>query len=143
MAETLGEPLATPFDGLTRTFPRPEALTGLEKPVEDLLGPLGIIGSRARSIAALAQSLVGGRIRLSPEADPAAEMEKLMALPGLGPWTAHYLALRALGWPDAFPATDYGVRKALGGLGPREATALAESWRPWRGYATINLWNSL
>ena len=66
-----------------------------------------------------------------------------MELPGIGVWTAHYIALRAMGWADAFPYTDYGVKKALAPRSPKEILALGECWRPWRGYATINLWNSL
>ena len=70
-------------------------------------------------------------------------MEKLLALPGIGPWTVQYIAMRALSWPDAFPHTDYGVKKALGTIPPEAILKLSEAWRPWRSYATINLWNWL
>jgi AraC family transcriptional regulator of adaptative response / DNA-3-methyladenine glycosylase II len=96
------------------------------------------------SIFSLAKALVAGQINLSAKvSDPKAEMEKLIKMPGLGPWTVQYLAMRALAWPDAFPYTDSGVKKALSGLTATEILKLAESWRPWRAYATIALWNSL
>ena len=76
-------------------------------------------------------------------ARPEIEMKKLMAIPGIGPWTAQYIAMRAMGWPDAFPHTDYGVKKALAPHTAGEILDLAEAWRPWRAYATVNLWNSL
>lgn len=142
-AEAFGSPLATPFPELTHTFPTHTAIAGLAPPVEDTFGPLGIIRSRARSIFALAAALAEGALTLSRHADPEKEMRALRALPGFGPWTAEYIAMRALGWPDAFPHTDYGVKKALAGLTPKEIANVAEKWRPWRAYATIALWNSL
>ena len=143
LAQTFGQPLDTPFPELTHTFPRPETLAALPQPIENHLGPLGVIGSRARSIRALAEALTAGHITLSPQADPEAEMGALLALPGFGPWTVHYLAMRALSWPDAFPHTDHGVKKALSGLTQKQILDLAAQWSPWRSYATINLWNSL
>ncbi len=143
LAETFGEPLTTPWPELTVTFPGPERFRALSPPIEDHLGPLGLIGSRARSLLALAAALAEGRLTLSPAADPEAEMARLAELPGFGPWTVHYLAMRGLSWPDAFPHTDYGVKKALPGLSEKQILAAAEAWRPWRSYAVINLWNSL
>ncbi len=143
MATYLGEPLQTPFKELNVTFPTIERICALEEPIEDHLGPLGVIATRARSIRALAEALRQGVIRLGPGADPEREMAGLAALPGFGPWTVQYLAMRALGWPDAFPHTDYGVRKALGNLPAREILALARNWAPWRSYATLSLWNHL
>jgi AraC family transcriptional regulator of adaptative response / DNA-3-methyladenine glycosylase II len=105
---------------------------------------LGITRARARSVFSLAQALTRGQLRLSPQvANPEAEMEKLLEMPGFGPWTVQYLAMRALAWPDAFPHTDHGVKKALHGLDAAEILRLSEAWRPWRSYATIALWNSL
>jgi Adenosine deaminase len=143
LAENLGEKINTPFDELKYTFPSPEKIHGLAGPVEDHLGPLGITGARARSIYALANALITGQITLSHYADPEVEMKKLLELPGFGPWTVQYVGMRALGWPDAFPHTDYGVKKALPGLTPAGIVELSQSWRPWRSYATIALWNSL
>jgi 3-methyladenine DNA glycosylase/8-oxoguanine DNA glycosylase len=120
-----------------------QEILALPPPVENSLGPLGITRLRAHSIAALAEALVTGTISLAPPADPEAEMEKLLKLPGFGPWTVNYIALRTLGWPDAFPHTDYGIKKALSGRSPDAILSLAQAWRPWRAYAAVNLWNSL
>ena len=142
-AETFGVKVTTPFDRLNRTFPAPDAICALEAPVEDHLGPLGITRVRARSIRALAEAIVTGSISVSPGADPELEMDKLLRLPGFGPWTVQYIGMRAFGWPDAFPHTDYGVKKALCEMTPTEILELSQAWRPWRSYATISLWNSL
>jgi AraC family transcriptional regulator of adaptative response / DNA-3-methyladenine glycosylase II len=104
---------------------------------------LGIIAARSRSIFALADALVNRQITLSPSADIEKEMQKLLALPGFGPWTVNYIAMRALAWPDAFPHTDYGIKKALSGMTEAEIVKLANTWRPWRAYGAMNLWNSL
>ncbi len=114
LATAFGGAVETPFPGLDRVFPTPEDICRLGEPIEARLGPLGVIGARARSIAALARAMAGGAIDLSPAADSEREMERLLALPGFGPWTVQYLALRALGWPDAFPHTDYGGEKGHG-----------------------------
>jgi AraC family transcriptional regulator of adaptative response / DNA-3-methyladenine glycosylase II len=148
LAQTFGTPTETPFPELTHAFPLPSDILALKsasptKDVADHLGPLGITGARCRSIAALATVLDSGFIRLDNTADPALQMERLLELPGFGPWTVQYVAMRALGYPDAFPHTDYGVKKALEPRTAKEMLALSEAWRPWRSYATINLWNSL
>jgi AraC family transcriptional regulator of adaptative response / DNA-3-methyladenine glycosylase II len=82
-------------------------------------------------------------LELAPNADIEATLAKLQALPGIGEWTAQYIAMRALAWPDAFPHTDLGVMKALGEKRPRKVLERAQAWRPWRAYAVIHLWNSL
>jgi AraC family transcriptional regulator of adaptative response / DNA-3-methyladenine glycosylase II len=145
LVEAHGLPVQTGVEGLTHVFPTPEAIVALERRgrIEDSLGPLGIIAARARAILALARMLVQGDIRLNPSAQPEAEMEKLVTIHGIGPWTAKYIAMRAMGWPDAFLETDHGVKKALAPRTTREISALAETWRPWRSYAMVNLWNSL
>lgn len=143
MALHFGAEIATPFPELTRAFPSPETIAELSGEPESHLGPLGIIRTRARSIRALAEALLRDGLRLSPAADPDPQMEALLALPGFGQWTAQYVAMRALAWPDAFPHTDLGVKKALAGRSDREILAMAEAWRPWRSYATMNLWHSL
>ena len=81
-----------------------------------------------------------GEIRLDQSADPAEEMKKLRAIRGIGSWTAQYIAMRTMGWPDAFLETDAGVKHALPDRTPKELLALAERWRPWRSYAVVNLW---
>jgi AraC family transcriptional regulator of adaptative response / DNA-3-methyladenine glycosylase II len=78
-----------------------------------------------------------------PNADIEATLERLRALPGVGEWTAQYIAMRALSWPDAFPHTDLGLMKALGETGARQVLAAGEAWRPWRAYAVMHLWQSL
>ncbi len=143
LAARLGEPLQTPFKELTVTFPTVERICALPLPVADHLGPLGVTGARARSIRSLAEALQQGAIRLGPGADPEREMASLAVLPGFGPWTVQYLAMRAMGWPDAFPHTDHGVRKALGNLTSKEILERAREWAPWRSYATVSLWSSL
>jgi AraC family transcriptional regulator, regulatory protein of adaptative response / DNA-3-methyladenine glycosylase II len=143
VAGELGESVGTPFKDLSVTFPTIERICDLELPVEDRLGPLGVMGASARSIRALAEALKMGTIQLGPGADPEREMENMAALPGFGPWTVQYVAMRVLGWPDAFPHTDYGVKKALGNLTSREILTLAKEWSPWRAYATMSLWKHL
>ncbi len=136
-----GIPLKTGVEGLTHIFPSPEAVLALDVPVENRLGPLGISGARSRSIRELAGFFSGRRPDLA--LPPEELIEKLLAIPGVGAWTAQYIAMRAFGWPDAFPHTDYGVKKALAPRTEKGVLALAETWRPWRGYATVNLWNFL
>ena len=70
-------------------------------------------------------------------------MKQLRAIPGIGEWTAQYIAMRALSWPDAFPHTDLGIRKALGENNPGKILKMTEKWRPWRAYAALHLWASL
>ncbi len=142
-AAAFGEKIVTPFAELAFTFPQSDRIYALGIPIENHLGPLGIIGTRARSIFALAEALETGAIVFSHGADPEQEMEKLLKLPGLGPWTVQYIAMRVLGWPDAFLSTDYGVKKALSHMTPPEILTLSQAWSPWRSYATITLWNFL
>lgn len=140
LAESLGEPLETPFDDLSRSFPNAVRLAEAD---ESLLGGLGIIRSRVRAIRALASACAAGDLELSPGVNVESTLRKLRALPGIGDWTAQYIAMRALSWPDAFPHSDFGVMKALGATRPRQALLTAEPWRPWRAYAVMHLWHSL
>ena len=137
IAERFGTPLADAPAGLVRTFPGAETLAAA--PAAEIAA-LGMPGQRARTIVALARAVADG-LDLSPAADPEATLARLEAIPGIGPWTAHYVALRALGWPDAFLHTDLGVMRALGERRPARVLARAEAWRPWRGYALIHLWH--
>jgi AraC family transcriptional regulator of adaptative response / DNA-3-methyladenine glycosylase II len=137
IASRFGVALATPAAGLTTTFPDASALAS--QPVE-AVATVGMPQSRARTIIALAQAVVDG-LDLSPRADVESTLAELLKIPGIGPWTAQYVALRALGWPDAFLPTDLGVRRALGDEGERRVLARAEQWRPWRAYAVIHLWS--
>jgi AraC family transcriptional regulator of adaptative response / DNA-3-methyladenine glycosylase II len=100
-------------------------------------------GARARTVRALARAVADGALELMPNADLEATLERLRALPGVGEWTAQYIAMRALAWPDAYPHTDHGVMKALGTKDARRALEAGDAWRPWRAYAVMHLWNSL
>jgi AraC family transcriptional regulator of adaptative response / DNA-3-methyladenine glycosylase II len=134
----VGRRIAGGTDGLTHLFPSPAALAAAN------LDGLGLTGARARALRALAHAVAEGALDLgAPVEDVAAGLE---ALPGLGRWTAQYVALRALGEPDAFPAADLVLRRmAADGGTPLSARALeahAEAWRPWRGYAVLHLWRA-
>ena len=137
-----GTPVETGVGGLTHVFPSPADIIASEGEISGHLGPLGIISARARTILALAHSFEEGGIDFELCADPEAEMKKLMSIPGIGSWTAKYIAMRTMEWPDAFLETDAGIKKALAPRPVREMLAISEAWRPWRSYATINLWNS-
>ncbi|HNJ96726.1 MAG TPA: DNA-3-methyladenine glycosylase, partial [Ilumatobacteraceae bacterium] len=136
-----GEPLARPVGGVTHAFPSAATIAGMT--------PADFAMPRARGAALInaCARLADGTIVLDAGSDRLAATAALEALPGLGPWTAGYIAMRALGDPDVFLPTDVGVRNALRALGadssPKAATALAERWRPWRSYALHHLWASL
>ena len=98
--------------------------------------------ARGRALVGLARALADGEVALDRSMDRDAVRERLLALPGIGPWTAGYVALRALGDPDVFLPTDLGVRQAMARLGEHPA-ADPETWRPWRSYALLHLWSSL
>jgi AraC family transcriptional regulator of adaptative response / DNA-3-methyladenine glycosylase II len=145
LAAAHGEPLPEGLadEQLTHAFPSAAALAAADP------SALPLTRARAHALVTLCTALVAedGSLVLDPGADRDAARERLLALPGIGPWTAEYVAMRALGDPDAFPATDLGVRKALERAGrrgdPRAAIQLAERWRPWRAYAVQHLWASL
>jgi AraC family transcriptional regulator, regulatory protein of adaptative response / DNA-3-methyladenine glycosylase II len=139
-ATAFGDPVETPSAALHHVFPAATRVATLAQPE---ISALGIVSARANAILALARSLSDGALRLEPGADVALTLDALRALPGIGEWTAQYIAMRALSWPDAFPHTDYGVLKALGTKNPREALERAAQWQPWRGYAVMHLWHSL
>ncbi len=127
-------------DGLTHAFPNAGRIAGLS--VEEIAA-VGLPRARAEALRGFAKVIDAGEIALSPRGDTEALLEELQTLPGIGPWTAEYIAMRGLHLPDQFPASDLGLRKALGGLSAAEATKRAEAWRPWRSYAVMHLWNSL
>jgi len=135
-----GTPVATPHAALTHLFPAPERIAALD-PSE--VAATGIIAARAKAIVALAAEISAGRLGLDPGCDVEATLAALEALPGIGPWTSHYIAMRALAWPDAFPHPDVAVLKAMKETDARRAARDAERWRPWRAYAVLHLWKSL
>jgi AraC family transcriptional regulator of adaptative response / DNA-3-methyladenine glycosylase II len=138
IATTCGTALETPRGELTRLFPAPSALAGAP------IAGLGVPRARAAAISALARCLVEGRITLDGSLEHDQIVRKLTALPGIGPWTAEYIAMRALGEPDAFPPGDVGILRALGGSARRptasDVARRTRAWRPWRAYAAMYLW---
>ncbi len=142
LIDRFGTPVATPWPTLQRCFP--DAAT-IAAATPDSIGELGIVRQRVGALQALARAVVDG-LPLHRGAPLASTQEALLALPGIGDWTVQLLALRVLGWPDAFPATDIGLLKALGLAQARDAPqaiAMAAGWRPWRSYAVIALWRAL
>lgn len=135
--EAFGEPVETAHAGLTRLSPTAEriAVVGVQE-----LTALGIMPTRAEGIIAIGQEMASGRLRLEAGVHPEDAMKQLVALPGIGRWTAEYIAMRALRWPDAFPHGDIAVRNSLGGVTATRAEEIAQAWRPWRSYATLHLW---
>jgi AraC family transcriptional regulator of adaptative response / DNA-3-methyladenine glycosylase II len=138
--EAYGEPIETPHAGLSRLFPAPAAIAALDA---GDIAARGIIATRARAIVALAQTTAAGSLRLDPAADVDATVAALESLPGVGPWTAQYIAMRALAWPDAFPHPDVAVLKAMKHTSRAKALEESAQWRPWRAYAVLHLWKSL
>jgi AraC family transcriptional regulator of adaptative response / DNA-3-methyladenine glycosylase II len=138
-AKGFGAPIETPCPELHRISPSAPRM--LEVAAHEI-GALGVVGTRARCIVALAQAVCDRRVSLAYAANVEEQIHHLMQLPGIGAWTAQYIAMRALHWPDAFPATDLMLLRAAK-LSARELQARAEGWRPWRAYATHYLWQSL
>ncbi len=141
VVERFGTPLATPWPSLARAFPSPQTLAAATL---DSVASLGIVRTRSNALIAMAQAWPALEAAM---ASPDDFIAALCELPGIGPWTAHYIAMRALGWPDAFPPNDVAVLKAMrllfGTQNQRDADAQAQAWRPWRAYAVLRLWNSL
>jgi AraC family transcriptional regulator, regulatory protein of adaptative response / DNA-3-methyladenine glycosylase II len=142
LVAALGEPVHTPWPALTHLFPSAAAIAVCRP---DTLGALGIVRQRQKALQALAQAVCSGALSLEPGAPLGATLSALQALPGIGDWTAQYIALRGLRWPDAFPSGDVALHNSLGVRGaPKPAQAAlqaAEAWRPWRGYAVIRIWH--
>jgi len=142
-ATTLAGRLARSFgtaitiDGsLTHIFPTPPALAEAD------VGRIGLPQARANTIRSLARAVCDGKLSFSDIPDVEAWKSRFCKLPGIGRWTAEYVAMRALGDRDAFPASDLGLLRALKLSHPREAEARSQAWRPWRAYAAIYLWHS-
>ena len=144
LVDKFGDAVDTPCPGLTRLFPTAAVLAQASP---DALGALGIVKQRQRAIMALAQAVAGGKLQLNAGADVAATVAALKELSGIGDWTAQYIAMRALRWPDAFPSGDIALHTALGVRDAkhpaREAEAKSQDWRPWRSYAVLRAWAGL
>lgn len=143
LAGRFAEQLGAPYPGtggLCQRFPTPAEVVAAGP---ERIGRIGLPRTRAAAIHTFAREVASGALVL----DAACELDRFVAqlveLPGIGPWTAHYLAMRALHVPDAFPAADLGIQKALRRAGARAAEARAEAWRPYRSYAVMHLWESL
>jgi AraC family transcriptional regulator of adaptative response / DNA-3-methyladenine glycosylase II len=139
LTQEYGEPVAEPDGGLTHLFPTAARLAQLEPEA------LPMPRSRGRALVAMCRALADGELRLDRGDDRDDVRRRLLQIPGIGPWTADYIALRALGHPDVFLPTDIGIRDALRRCGRDPATApeLADAWRPWRSYAQLYLWHTL
>jgi AraC family transcriptional regulator, regulatory protein of adaptative response / DNA-3-methyladenine glycosylase II len=138
--ECFGEPMETPFPALTHLTPTAEQVA--QANISTITG-LGILGTRAKSILALAQAIAERTICLIPGYAVQQTIAQLQEIPGIGPWTAHYIAMRVLADPDIFLSTDLGIRQALGETNPKRILAISTQWQPWRSYANLHLWKSL
>jgi AraC family transcriptional regulator of adaptative response / DNA-3-methyladenine glycosylase II len=140
LVRRFGRPIDDPGRGLTHVFPRPQALAQAK------LEGIGLTRARADTLSRLARSVASGELRLDSTRGLEDAVSRLAAIPGIGEWTAQYIAMRAFGEPDAFPVGDLGLRRALADGGSLPTTAelarRAEAWRPWRAYAAIHLWTS-
>ena len=140
LADRYGAEIEGAPEGIRRAFPLAEDFLWEEAVGEQQLGPLGIIRQRSRAIVRLAAFLAERQDTHWLAVPPEQVAEELQEIPGIGPWTAHYTVMRALGWSDAFPVTDLAIRKGLAPRTEKERRVLAEAWRPWRSYATLCLW---
>jgi len=144
MVDRFGEPIETPWPQLTRLFPAPAVLAAASG---DALGQLGIVKQRQSAIVGIARAVAEKRLQLHGGTDVSATIAQLKELPGIGDWTAQYIAMRALRWPDAFPAGDVALHKMLGVQAlkapAREAEKASRAWKPWRSYAVIRAWSGL
>ena len=144
LVERWGGELPKGPPGVNRLFPTPQALAQASG---EELGQIGIVRQRQRAILSLAQAVINGDVVLQPGVDIPATVAALQALPGIGPWTANYIAMRALRWPDAFVAGDVALQNALGvrdAANPQQAAeAASQRWKPWRSYAVVRAWASL
>jgi|LIDZ01.1.fsa_nt_gi AraC family transcriptional regulator of adaptative response / DNA-3-methyladenine glycosylase II len=139
-ANAFGDKIETPFPTLSRL---PPSATRIHHATLDEIASLGIISARAKCILALAEACSSGALILDACPWPQKIIAQLKALPGIGDWTAQYVAMRALRWPDAFPAGDIVIRNNLGGMTAKQAEQRSAVWRPWRSYAVMHIWRSL
>ncbi len=138
-AQAFGSPIATPHPELNRLTPTAQRMAAVSA---DEIAALGIVRARARCLSVLGAAVLERKIMLTFAANVEEQIEALMSLPGIGPWTAQYIAMRALHWPDAFPSGDLMLMRAANAT-QKQLQELAEGWRPWRAYATHYLWQSL
>ncbi|WP_413528294.1 DNA-3-methyladenine glycosylase 2 [Rahnella inusitata] len=137
LTQKWGEPVRTPFAALTHLFPSPATLGQLT--VDDLRG-IGVQAKRAACLIGLAQAVEEGRLPLDEMTDAQEGIKMLLAMPGIGSWTASYVAMRAWSAPDIFLGGDYLIKQRFPGMTPGKIARYAEIWQPWRTYATLHLW---
>ncbi len=135
LAERFGSPIAEP-SMVCRSFPTPEQLMAAE------IESIGVVRARAHAIRSLARAVASGAIRFGASVDTHETLRALTAIPGIGDWTAQYIAMRALTEPDAFPSGDLVLRRMAGDCSARELERRSEAWRPWRAYAVMLLWQA-
>lgn len=135
-AEAFGTEIDTPHPNLTHVFPSPERVARL---TVDEVASLGIIQRRTECIIEIARRITAGELKLTASTSHDI-ITNMTAIPGIGPWTANYVAMRVIHWPDAFPKEDVILRKKMGGLSAKEAEAASQKWRPWRSYAAMYVW---
>jgi len=134
LVKTFGQAFSA-AGGITHVFPQPRTL------VDANFAGVGLPGARAETIRALARAVCDGRLNFDGVVDSSDFLARLGEIPGIGKWTAQYVAMRALGEPDAFPSSDLGLLRALSLTSTRDLERRAEAWRPWRAYAAVYLWN--
>ena len=134
LVNTFGRPFSA-AGGITHIFPEPQVL------VDKNIASIGLPSARAETIRSLARAVCDRRINFDGVVDSGDFLARLCEIPGIGTWTAQYVAMRALGEPDAFPSSDLGLLRALDLNSARELERRAEAWRPWRAYAAVHLWN--
>ena len=143
LVHAFGSPVQTPWATLTRAFPTAAQMLAASP---DQLGALGIVKQRQKALHALARAVCEGGLNLNPGPHVAERINALKALPGIGDWTAQYIAMRAVRWPDAFPAGDLVLQQRMGVRhAPNPARAASEGaqrWQPWRSYAVLRLWHT-
>lgn len=137
---TFGENFETDIEGLDKLSLKAEQIAHAD--FSDIIN-LGITRARAKYILEFSQAVASQKIRLEPDIHISRQITELKQISGIGEWTAQYIAMRALAWPDAFLHTDLGIYKALKTRNKKEILEKAESWRPWRGYANMHLWQTL
>ena len=138
LVRAFGAPCPTPHPALTHVAPSAERIVSIG---ETSLAAIGVVGARARAIVAVARAVTESRLSLEPHDDADRARATLTAIAGIGPWTAEYIAMRALRDPDAFPASDLVLMRKLGVTSARALEAHADRWRPWRAYAALYIWN--
>jgi 3-methyladenine DNA glycosylase/8-oxoguanine DNA glycosylase len=137
LTQNWGQPMETPFAGLTHLFPTPERIAELS--VDDLRG-IGVQAKRAACLIGVARAVVEGSLSLDDMQDVQQGVKQLLALPGIGGWTASYIAMRAWSAPDVFLGGDYLIKQRFPDMTPGKIARYAQRWQPWRTYATLHLW---